>query len=66
MVVNVIAVLAMPPALLFLLVLANDKDLMGDYRNRLIGNIGGAGVAAILVTAGLGFATTVLFPGLFH
>lgn len=64
--VNVIATLAMPPALLFLLVLANDRDLMGDYRNRLISNIGGTCVTAILVAAGLGFATTVLFPGLFH
>jgi Mn2+/Fe2+ NRAMP family transporter len=64
--VNVIATLAMPPALLFLLVLANDKDLMGDYRNRLISNIVGTCVTAILVAAGLGFATTVLFPGLFH
>ena len=63
--VNVVATLAMPPALLFLLVLANDRALMGAYRNRLAGNIAGIGVTAFLIACGLGFATTVVLPRLF-
>lgn len=63
--VNVVATLAMPPALLFLLVLANDRELMGDFRNRLLANIAGIGVTAFLIACGLGFAATVIFPHLF-
>ncbi|MDD2876649.1 MAG: divalent metal cation transporter [Acidiphilium sp.] len=63
--VNVVATLAMPPALLFLIVIANDAELMGQYRNGLLGNIAGIGVTMFLVASGLAFAVTVLFPHLF-
>ncbi|MGC9270239.1 NRAMP family divalent metal transporter [Acidiphilium sp.] len=63
--VNVVATLAMPPALLFLIVIANDAELMGQYRNGWLGNVAGIGVTVFLIGSGLAFAATVLFPHLF-
>lgn len=63
--VNVVATLAMPPALLFLIVIANDGKIMGQYRNGRLGNAAGIGVTIFLVGSGLAFAATVLFPRLF-
>jgi Mn2+/Fe2+ NRAMP family transporter len=62
-IVNVIAVLAMPPALVFLLLIANDPEVMGPYRNARGWNIAGIGVTVLLVLVGLGYAANVLFPG---
>ncbi|HJS86417.1 MAG TPA: divalent metal cation transporter [Acetobacteraceae bacterium] len=63
-IVNVIAVLAMPPALLFLLLIANDAEVMGPYRNAAGWNIAGVGVTVFLILVGLGYAANVLFPSL--
>jgi Mn2+/Fe2+ NRAMP family transporter len=63
--VNVIAVLAMPPALAFLLLLVNDKELMGEHVNGFWDNVGGVTVTVFLVCAGLGFGFATLFPKLF-
>jgi Mn2+/Fe2+ NRAMP family transporter len=62
--VNVIAVLAMPPALALLLLLVNDRDLMGEYANGLWGNLAGVTVTVLLVCAGLGFGLATVFPRL--
>jgi len=63
-IVNVIAVLAMPPAIVFLLLLVNDREIMGDYRNSALGNFFGIGVTLLLVLAGLIFALVTVFPKL--
>ncbi|MBV8703301.1 MAG: divalent metal cation transporter [Acetobacteraceae bacterium] len=63
-IVNVIAVLAMPPALLFLLLIANDAEVMGPYRNAAGWNVAGIGVTAFLILVGLAYAANVLFPSL--
>jgi len=55
LIVNVIAVLAMPPALVFLLLLVNDREVMGEYVNGFWANAAAIGVAIVLVVAGLGF-----------
>ena len=39
LVVNVIAVLAMPPALIFLFMLVNDREIMGDYTSPRWANV---------------------------
>ncbi len=62
LVVNVIAVLAMPPALAFLLMLANDAEVMGEYTNSFWQNVAGVSVTAVLIIAGLGFGITTVFP----
>jgi Mn2+/Fe2+ NRAMP family transporter len=60
--VNVIAVMAMPPALAFLLLLVNDRELMGEHANGFWANMGGVTVTILLVLAGLGFGIATVFP----
>jgi Mn2+/Fe2+ NRAMP family transporter len=62
--VNVIAVLAMPPAILFLLLLVNDKEIMGEHANRALGNVFGIGVTIFLILAGLTYGMLTCFPHL--
>src|SRR6202047_3478174 len=60
--VNVIAVLAMPPALAFLLLLVNDREVMGEYVNGTWANIAGITVTVVLIIAGIGFGIATVFP----
>ena len=62
LVVNVIAVLAMPPALLFLYMLVNDREIMGDLVSPLWANILALGVVFVLVAAGILFGISVVAP----
>ncbi|HXZ13947.1 MAG TPA: divalent metal cation transporter [Candidatus Sulfotelmatobacter sp.] len=62
--VNVIAVLAMPPALAFLLLLVNDSEVMGEFVNGTWDNVAGVGVTVLLVCAGIGFGLATVFPKL--
>ncbi|RIV18555.1 hypothetical protein D2Q93_13970 [Alicyclobacillaceae bacterium I2511] len=64
-IVNVIAVLTMPPAIGFLLILANDKEIMNRHANTLTLNILGIGVGVFISLAGIIYALTVIFPS-FH
>jgi Mn2+/Fe2+ NRAMP family transporter len=63
--VNVVAVLAMPPALVFLFMLVNDKEIMGDLVSPLWANILAAGVVLVLVLAGVLFGVSVIAPNIF-
>jgi Mn2+/Fe2+ NRAMP family transporter len=60
--VNVIAVLAMPPALAFLLLLVNDREVMGQHVNGFWTNLAGITVTVLLICAGLGFGIATVFP----
>jgi Mn2+/Fe2+ NRAMP family transporter len=60
--VNVIAVLAMPPALAFLLLLVNDREVMGEHVNGFWTNLAGITVTVLLICAGLGFGIATVFP----
>jgi Mn2+/Fe2+ NRAMP family transporter len=60
--VNVIAVLAMPPALLFLYMLVNDREIMGELVSSRWANALALGVVIILVAAGLLFGVSVIAP----
>jgi Mn2+/Fe2+ NRAMP family transporter len=60
--VNVIAVLAMPPALLFLYMLVNDREIMGALVSPLWANVLALGVVTVLVSAGLLFGISVIAP----
>jgi Mn2+/Fe2+ NRAMP family transporter len=62
LVVNVIAVLAMPPALLFLYMLVNDRDLMGELISPLWANVLALGAVTVLIAAGLLFGVSVVAP----
>lgn len=65
LIVNVIAVLAMPPALLLLYLLANDREVMGALRNGRLSNVLTGLVVIFLIGAGVAFAASVLAPQLF-
>src|SRR5215469_13591168 len=59
--VNVIAVLAMPPALAFLLLLVNDREVMGEHINTFGQNAAALSVTVLLICAGIGFGIAVIF-----
>jgi len=63
-VVNVIAVLTMPPAIAFLLLLVNDVDVVGRHRNTLLLNLFGVSVGVLLTLAGILYALTAVVPSL--
>ncbi len=65
LIVNVIAVLAMPPALVFLLMLANDREVMGDLVSPRWANILATGVVVFLILAGILFGISVIAPNIF-
>jgi Mn2+/Fe2+ NRAMP family transporter len=62
--VNVIAVLAMPPALAFLMLLVNDRDVMGEHVNGFWLNAAGIAVTVLLVGVGIAFGVSTVFPGI--
>jgi len=64
LVVNVIATLAMPPALIFLILLVNDRKVMGDYVNGRFANILAVGVTVFLILAGLTWGIVTILTGL--
>jgi len=61
LIVNVIAVLAMPPALAFLLLLVNDPEVMGEHVNTVWENAAAVTVTVLLICAGLGFGLATVF-----
>jgi len=63
--VNVVAVLAMPPALVFLYMLVNDKEIMGDLVSPLWANILAGGVVFLLTAAGVLFGISIIAPNIF-
>jgi Mn2+/Fe2+ NRAMP family transporter len=62
LIVNVIAVLAMPPALAFLMLLVNDRNVMGEHVNGFWENVAGISVTVLLITVGIGFGIATVFP----
>lgn len=60
--VNVVAVLTMPPAIGFLLLLANDAEVVGHHRSGRLWNGLGIGVGCFVALAGLVYAVTVVLP----
>ena len=62
LVVNVVAVLAMPPALVFLYLLVNDKEIMGDVRSPRWANALAALVVVLLTAAGVLYGVSVVAP----
>jgi len=64
--VQVIAVTLLPAALVFLILLLNDRHTMGDYYNSVWQNlIGGFIVVSIVVLSSL-YGISVMFPNLFQ
>jgi Mn2+/Fe2+ NRAMP family transporter len=65
LVVNVIAVLAMPPALVFLYLLVNDKEIMGDTPGSTLANVLTTLIVILLAAAGILYGISVIMPNAF-
>lgn len=64
LIVNVIAVLAMPPALVFLILLVNDREIMGNQISGRLGNSVAITIVVFLCLVGLLFGVSIIFPNL--
>jgi Mn2+/Fe2+ NRAMP family transporter len=62
--VNVIATLLMAPALVFLLLLANDREIMRDLANRRLGNLAGGSIVIAISAIGAIYGVITVFPAL--
>ena len=62
--VNVIATLLMAPALLFLLLLVNDREIMGDLANGWRANLAGGTIAVFISAVGAFYGVITVFPDL--
>jgi Mn2+/Fe2+ NRAMP family transporter len=62
--VNVIATLLMAPALLFLLLLVNDREIMGRWANGWRSNLAGVGIVVAIALAGCAYGLVTIFPRL--
>jgi Mn2+/Fe2+ NRAMP family transporter len=60
--VNVIATLLMAPALLFVLLLASDGDIMGDLKNSVRSNAVAGTIVATIALVGAAYALTIVVP----
>lgn len=65
LVVNVVAVLAMPPALVFLYLLVNDKEIMDGVKSPGWANALAAVVVVLLTAAGVLYGLSVVAPHAF-
>jgi Mn2+/Fe2+ NRAMP family transporter len=63
--VQVVAVTLLPAALVFLILLLNDKPLMGDYVNTRWQNIANWTIAAFVIVISTAYGISVLFPAWF-
>jgi Mn2+/Fe2+ NRAMP family transporter len=62
--VNVIATLLMAPALLLLLLLANDREIMGDLANGRWANLAGGTIVIAIALVGALYGVITAFPDL--
>ena len=60
--VQVVAVTLLPAALMFLILLLNDKPLMGEYVNTRWQNIANWSIAAFVIIISTAYGVSVLFP----
>jgi Mn2+/Fe2+ NRAMP family transporter len=62
--VQVIAVTLLPAALVFLILLLNNEEIMGEYRNTTLQNIIGGGIVVAIIILSTLFGISTLFPNL--
>jgi NRAMP (natural resistance-associated macrophage protein)-like metal ion transporter len=62
--VQVIAVTLLPAALVFLILLLNDEETMGQYKNTLFQNVANIGITAMIIIVSTLYGISALFPNL--
>jgi Mn2+/Fe2+ NRAMP family transporter len=60
--VQVIAVTLLPAALVFLILLLNNEEIMGKYKNTTLQNIAGTAIVAAIIILSTLYGITTLFP----
>ena len=63
--VQVIAVTLLPAALVFLILLLNDKEHMGEYANTRVQNVIGGTIVVVIIVLSTLYGISALFPNLF-
>ena len=63
--VQVVAVTLLPAALTFLLLLLNNEELMGKYKNNMTQNVINFSIVTVIITLSTLYGVSVLFPNLF-
>jgi Mn2+/Fe2+ NRAMP family transporter len=63
--VQVIAVTLLPAALVFLIILLNDEDVMGKYKNTTSQNVINITIVVCIIVLSTLYALTALFPNIF-
>jgi len=64
--VQVVAVTLLPAALVFLILLLNDKETMGDRTNTLWDNLVNGSIVAVIIALSTLYGISTLFPTLFN
>jgi Mn2+/Fe2+ NRAMP family transporter len=64
MYVQIVAITLLPACLLFLILLLNDKGLMGKHVNTRWQNIANVSIVVVIILISTAFAVSILFPGL--
>lgn len=62
--VQVIATTLLPAALVFLILLLNDEETMGRYKNSLFENVANIGITLVIIVLSTMYGVTTLFPNL--
>ncbi|MDP2940791.1 MAG: divalent metal cation transporter, partial [Candidatus Omnitrophota bacterium] len=63
--VQVVAVTLLPAALVFLILLLNDENTMGKYKNTLFQNIANVSIVAAIIILSTLYGISALFPNIF-
>ena len=63
--VQVIAVTLLPATLVFLILLLNSEDTMGQYKNSLFENVTNIFIVAVIIVLSTLYGISTLFPGFF-
>jgi len=63
--VQVVAVTLLPAALVFLILLLNDREHMGEYANSPLQNLIGGSIVLVIIVLSTLYGMSVLFPSLF-
>jgi len=64
--VQVISVTLLPAALVFLILLLNDEETMGKYKNTLLENILNIGIVVTLIIISTAYGLGTLFPNIYN
>ncbi len=63
--VQVVAVTLLPAALVFLIILLNNEEIMGKYKNTLFENIANITIVVFIIVLSTLYGLSTVFPNMF-